>query len=49
VIDSALLLLSGWGQPSTLGVAFVIAQAVAVGIFAELQFIGQRRTTLSAA
>ena len=31
-----------------LGYAFVIAQAVVVGVFAELQFIGLRRTAAAA-
>lgn len=43
VIDSILLLMLGWISPTGWGQAFVIAQAVVVGIFAELQFIGLRR------
>lgn len=43
VIDSIALLVSGWVEPTALGVAFVIAQAVTVGVFAELQFVGLRR------
>lgn len=43
VIDSLLLVASGWVNPSALGYAFVIAQALAVGVFAELQFIGVRK------
>jgi hypothetical protein len=42
-LDSLLLLLSGWVQPTGLGMAFVIAQAVVVALFAELQFVGLRR------
>jgi len=42
-IDSVLLLMSDWIAPNALGYAFVIGQAVIVGIFAELQFIGLRR------
>jgi len=45
IIDSALLLLSGWVQPTVHGIAFIIAQAIAVGVVAELQFIGVRRAT----
>lgn len=41
--DSLLLLASGWVQPNGLGQAFVIAQALAVALFAELQFLGLRR------
>jgi hypothetical protein len=43
VVDSALLLLSGWVSPTFLGAAFVIFQAVVVGGFAEAQFVGLRR------
>jgi len=43
VIDSALLLVSGWVSPNALGVAFVVAQALAVAVFAELQYFGLRR------
>lgn len=41
--DSLLLLASGWVQPNGLGQAFVVAQALAVALFAELQFLGLRR------
>jgi hypothetical protein len=43
VIASILLLLSGWVQPTALGYAFVIGQAVVVGVFAELQVMGLRK------
>jgi hypothetical protein len=43
-IDSILLLVSGWVSPNLLGQAFVAVQAVAVGVFAELQFMGLRRS-----
>jgi hypothetical protein len=43
------LLLTGLVSPTALGYAFVIAQAVAVGLFAELQFIGMRRAASAAA
>jgi len=46
VAASVALLLSGQVTPNGLGIAFVILQAVAVGIFAELQYIALRRTTL---
>jgi hypothetical protein len=45
---SLLLLASGWVVPTSLGYAFVIAQAVAVGVLAELQVIGLRRQAASA-
>ena len=43
-VDSLLLLLSGWVHPTAAGTAFVIAQAVAVALYAELQFVGLRRS-----
>ena len=43
-IDSLLILLLGWVAPSTLGIVFVVGQAVVVAVFAELQVIGLRRT-----
>jgi hypothetical protein len=38
VLASGLLLESGWVTPTTLGTAFVAAQAVAVAIFAYLEY-----------
>lgn len=43
VIDSLLLLASGWVRPTALGTAFVLAIAVCVGGFAVLQAMGLRR------
>jgi hypothetical protein len=43
VLGSIALLVSGWVAPTALGIAFVIAQALAVTILAEAQFIGLRR------
>ena len=43
VLGSVGLLVSGFVAPTALGYAFVIAQAIVVGVFAELQFIGLRR------
>ena len=40
VVDSFLLLLTGWVQPSVLGYVFVIGQAVIVAAFAEVQHMG---------
>jgi hypothetical protein len=40
VIDSLLLLATGWVAPSLLGYAFVIGQAVIVAVFAEVQHRG---------
>jgi len=43
VLGSVAVLLAAPIAPTALGYAFVIAQAVAVGVFAELQVIGLRR------
>ena len=40
--DSILLLLSGWIEPTALGYAFVIFQAVGVAMFAGLEYFGLR-------
>jgi hypothetical protein len=45
-VDSVLVLLLGWLEPTALGEVFVIGQAVIVAVLAELQFIGLRRSTL---
>lgn len=42
VIASGLLLLSGQIHPNGFGYAFVIAQAIAVAAFAEIQYVGLR-------
>lgn len=46
---SVVLLVSGWIDPTLLGYAFVIGQALVFGIFAELQVIGLRRARAVAA
>jgi hypothetical protein len=43
-LDSVLLLLGGWVAPTALGIAFVIGQAAAVALFAQLQYLGLRRS-----
>jgi hypothetical protein len=45
-LDSFLLLVTGWVAPTTLGYAFVIAQAIAVAVFAEAQYLGLQRSRL---
>ncbi|MGQ9367882.1 hypothetical protein [Azospirillum sp. ST 5-10] len=47
--DSVALLLSGWVQPTGLGTAFVLAQAVLVLAFAEAEWLCVRRTAVPAA
>src|SRR5262245_3131490 len=42
VVNSALVLMTNWIDPTPLGIAFVIAQAVAVAGFADAQFLGLR-------
>ena len=42
VIASGVLLVSGQIQPNAFGYAFVIAQAIAVAVFAEMQYVGLR-------
>jgi hypothetical protein len=44
VIDSFVLLFSGWTQPSLLGWVFVAGQAAFVAVLAELEFIGLRKS-----
>lgn len=41
--DSAILLLTGWVDPTLLGSAFVLVQAAAVGAFAWMEHAGLRR------
>lgn len=48
VLGSILLLVAGPVSPNALGIAFVIAQAVAVAAFAEFQVIGLRRSAAAA-
>jgi hypothetical protein len=43
-VASGLLLLSGWVEPTNVGFAFVIGQAVLVAGFADLQLIALRRS-----
>jgi hypothetical protein len=43
-IGSIALLFSGAVSPNLLGEAFVAAQAIATGVFAELQYVGLRRS-----
>jgi len=43
------MLFSGFVSPNALGIAFVAAQALAVAVLAELQFVGMRRAMSAAA
>jgi hypothetical protein len=40
-------MLLTWLAPTVLGYVFVIAQATAVAVFGELQFVGLRRSAAS--
>jgi hypothetical protein len=46
---SIALLFSGLVTPNLLGEIFVVAQAVATGVFAELQYVGLRRSSSAVA
>ena len=43
-VDSFLALVTGWISPNELGYLFVIAQALAVALFAGLEFFGLRKS-----
>jgi len=45
---SVLLLVGGWVTPTLLGVAFVMAQAIAVGAFGVIQYLCLRQAVGSA-
>ena len=47
-LASVALLVSGWIAPNLLGVVFIALQAAVVAVFGELQFVGLRRSVLSA-
>ena len=49
VIDSIVLLFTAWVAPNALGYVFVIAQAAAVLLFADLEYMGLKRSTAVAA
>jgi hypothetical protein len=42
---SIALLFSGWISPNLLGEVVIVVQAVATGVFAELQYVGLRRSS----
>ncbi|GIG69916.1 hypothetical protein [Phytomonospora endophytica] len=44
VVDTAVLLIAQVWPLTAAGVALMIVQAVAVGVFAELEYVGLRRT-----
>ena len=44
VVDSILLLFSGWVAPNALGYAVVIAQAAGILVLADLEYMGYRKS-----
>lgn len=48
-VGSIALLLSGAVSPNLAGELMVVAQAIATGVFAELQYVGLRRSASAAA
>ena len=49
VVDSILLLFTGWVAPNALGYVFVIAQAAVVLVLADFEYLGLKRSTAVAA
>lgn len=49
VAASAFVLLGDFVSPTTLGIAFVAAQAIAVLVFADMQYFGLRRARATSA
>ena len=43
-LGSIALLFSGAVSPNLLGQVFIVAQAIATGVFAELQYVGLRKS-----
>ena len=43
-LDSLAAAVLGWGSPTVVGAAWMVAQALVVGAFAELQLTGLRRS-----
>jgi hypothetical protein len=46
-VDSVIFAFSGWVEPSALGYAFILAQALIVVAFAELQYVGLKRVAVA--
>ncbi len=49
VVDSIVLLFTGWVAPNALGYAFVIGQAAVVLAFADFEYMGLKRSAPLAA
>lgn len=48
VVESVMILALKWVEPTGLGYAFVIAQAAAVAVIADLEFLALRRAPAAA-
>jgi hypothetical protein len=48
-VASIALLVSGMVSPNLLGEAAVVAQAIATGVFAQLQYVGLRKSSATLA
>ena len=46
-LDSFLLLVTGWVDPTQLGYAFVTGQAIGVALLASLEYAGLRKSQLA--
>jgi hypothetical protein len=46
-VDSIVLLFTGWVEPSALGYAFIVVQAVIVALFAEFQHVALKAVATS--
>jgi hypothetical protein len=49
VVASLMLAFSGWISPNALGYAFILGQAFAVAVFAEMQYFGLRKAVAAVA
>jgi hypothetical protein len=45
--DSVALLFTGWIEPTAIGYAFIVFQAIVVAAIAELQYVGLRRAAVN--
>ncbi|HEY7641062.1 MAG TPA: hypothetical protein VH814_15150 [Steroidobacteraceae bacterium] len=48
VVDSVVLLFTGWVAPNVLGYAVVLAQAAGVLVLADLEYMGLKRSAVAA-
>ena len=48
-VCSLLLLVTGWVEPTAVGYVFIVGQALAVALFAEVQYMSLRTTSATSA